>query len=45
MAKRGEWHALNLHTDHEAEMDLDLATTDGWVWLAEQVRSVGGVAE
>ncbi|HEX8201990.1 MAG TPA: hypothetical protein VF590_16055, partial [Isosphaeraceae bacterium] len=44
-AKRGEWHALNLHTDDEAEKDLDLATTDGWAWLAEQIRSADGVAE
>jgi hypothetical protein len=44
-AKRGEWHALNINTDDEVERELDLATNDGWAWLAQQVRSVGGVAE
>jgi hypothetical protein len=45
VAKRGYWHALNLDTDKEAEKELDLASADDWTWLAEQVRSTGGVAE
>jgi len=45
VAKRGYWHALNLDTDGEAEKELDLASADEWTWLAEQIRSKGGVAE
>ena len=45
VAKRGYWHALNLETDEEAEKELDLVSVDDWTWLAEQVRSMGGVAE
>jgi len=45
VAKRGYWHALNLDTDAEAEKELDLTSADDWTWLAEQVRSTGGVAE
>ncbi len=44
-SKRGEWHSLNIDTDEEFERELDLATDDGWAWLAEQVRTVGGAAE
>lgn len=43
--KRGYWHALNLDTDQEAEEEIDLSSADIWTWLAEQVRSTGGVAE
>ncbi len=45
VAKRGHWHALNLNTDEEVEKALDLENAVDWTWLAEQVRSMGGVAE
>jgi len=45
VAKRGDWHEMNLDTDGEFEKQLDLAGTDGWAWLTERVRSFGGVAE
>jgi len=44
-AKQGDWHALNLNTDDEDEKELDLNGADAWTWLAEQVRTMGGVAE
>ena len=45
VAKSGDWHALDLNTDGEAEKALDLANVNDWAWLAEKVRSAGGVAE
>ena len=45
VTKRGEWHALNLDTDQEDEKDLDLAPVGDWEWLADKIRSAGGVAE
>ncbi len=45
VAKRGDWHSLNLEADEETEKELDLASADDWAWLAEQVRTAGGVAE
>lgn len=45
IAKRGFWHALNLDSDDQTEKELDLSSDDEWTWLAEQVRSRGGVAE
>ena len=44
-AKRGSWHGLNLTTDEEIERNLDLSDGGEWNWLADQVRSAGGVAE
>lgn len=43
--KRGYWHSLNLDTDAEVEKELDLSAGDEWDWVAEQIRSSGGVVE
>jgi len=45
VAINGSWHALNVDTDEEVEKELDLSGARDWAWLAEQVRSMGGVAE
>lgn len=42
---KGSWHGLNIDTDQEVEKELDLAGACDWLWLAEQVRAMGGVAE
>jgi len=45
LAKRGEWHALNVETEDEREKDTDLAAAEEWAWIADQIRSAGGVVE
>ena len=35
-----EWHNLNFDTDRSYEKLLDLNVPDGWMWLANEVRSL-----
>lgn len=44
-SRRGTWHALNLETQHEDMMDLDLGQPQGWEQVAEKIRQVGGSNE
>jgi hypothetical protein len=34
----GEWHALNLETDHGELRSLKLDTKDDWTWMVERLR-------
>ncbi len=40
-----EWHCLNFDTDEVNEQVLDLDTQSAWEWLANEVRSLGIMAE
>jgi len=45
VTRRGEWHALNLESNLEEERELDFTNIEDWVWVADQVRSKGGITE
>lgn len=45
LLKQGAWHVLNLETDEEQTLDLDLTSLDDWKWLADQIRILGGTAK
>jgi hypothetical protein len=38
-SKSAYWHALNQTTDEEREQEIDLASIEGWKWLADQLAS------
>lgn len=42
---KADWHELNLATDSEDEREIDLGNSGDWQWVAENIRSKGGVAE
>lgn len=43
--KQADWHVLNLDTDTVFEKQLDLAKSDDWKWLGDEIRRLGGEAE
>ncbi len=43
VSKLGGMHVLNLTTDADNSMDLDLSKDDQWAWLVKQIRSMSGV--
>jgi hypothetical protein len=36
--RAGEWHVLDLETDHEETRQLKLDTKDGWTWMVERLQ-------
>jgi hypothetical protein len=36
-SKTAYWHALNQSSDEETEREIDLASLEGWKWLADQL--------
>jgi hypothetical protein len=43
--RTAEWHALRLDSDEEETKSLSLDDAAAWRWLAERLRSLGGVSE
>jgi hypothetical protein len=43
--KTGYWHVLNLKTDEEVDKQLDLTKSSSWIWLGQQIRTMGGESE
>ncbi len=41
-SRKAEWHSVNLDSGDEQEQTVDLGSPDGWQWVAENVRRLGG---
>ncbi|MGO9471268.1 MAG: hypothetical protein ACLQVF_44830 [Isosphaeraceae bacterium] len=41
-SKSGEWHSLDLDTEEEEVIEVDLASEAGWSWILKRLHQVAG---
>lgn len=44
-SQSGEWHELNIDTNAEDWLTVDLAKSNGWQWIANRIVEMGGKAQ